>query len=272
MKSETKSCPISGDEMDFIFQKKVLGNYEVKYYKCLKCGLIQTEKAYWLDKAYENAITALDLGLASRNYFNRLRLEPLLWYLFDRKSKYVDIGGGYGLLTRLMRDIGFDFLSYDIYCENIFAKSYEPGAGQKFDALFAFEVFEHIEEPLIFLKENLENYGAKTMVFSTLTFKETIPAEDWWYYSFDIGQHVSLYQEQSIHEMANKVGLTYYPLSNDLHIITDRKINPLFLFLYRNKTLNKVLRLFTRFLRRKESLLNSDYENQKRILQQLQKP
>ena len=271
MKSETKRCPISGDEMDFIFQKKVLGRYDVKYYKCQKCGLIQTEKAYWLDKAYENAITALDLGLASRNYFNRLRLEPLLWYLFDRNSKYVDIGGGYGLLTRLMRDIGFDFLSYDIYCENIFAKSYEPNAGQKYDALFAFEVFEHIEEPFIFLKENLEKYGAKTIVFSTLTFKENIPAEDWWYYNFDIGQHVSLYQEQSIREMANKVGLTYYPLSDELHIITDRKINPIFLMLYRNKTLNKVLRLFTRFFRRKESLLNSDYENQKRILQQLQK-
>src|SRR5436190_23438415 len=101
-----KLCSISGDQMDLIFTKKILGKYDVEYFKCPKCGFIQTQKPFWLPEAYSSAITALDLGLASRNFDNRSRLEPLLWQLFDKKAKYVDIGGGYGLLTRLMRDIG----------------------------------------------------------------------------------------------------------------------------------------------------------------------
>jgi len=257
--------------MELIFQKKILGKYDVEYFRCPKCGLIQTQEPFWFAEAYSNAITALDLGLASRNYYNRSRLEPLLWHLFDNKAKYVDIGGGYGLLTRLMRDIGFDFYSYDLYCENIFAKQYEPASGKKADALFAFEVFEHIEDPLTFLKESLEKYNSSTIIFSTLTFKEDIPPDDWWYYSFDTGQHISLYKKESISKMAGLINKNYYSLSDELHIITDKKINPLFLAIYRNGVMRKILQLFVRFLRRKETLLQSDHDNQKSILQQLQK-
>jgi hypothetical protein len=39
-----------------------------------------------------------------------------------KNGTFVDIGGGYGLLTRLMRDRGFDFYWKDPHCENIFAK------------------------------------------------------------------------------------------------------------------------------------------------------
>ena len=266
----TKLCSISGDQMDLIFTKTVLGKYDVEYFKCPKCGFIQTQKPFWLPEAYSSAITALDLGLASRNFDNRSRLEPLLWQLFDKKAKYVDIGGGYGLLTRLMRDIGFDFYSYDIYCENIFAKPYEPIPGIKTDALFAFEVFEHIEDPLTFLKESLNNYNSTTIIFSTLTFKEDVPPADWWYYSFDTGQHISLYKKESIRKMADLINKNYYNLSDDLHIITDKKINPFFLAIYRIKLLRKFLQLFIRFLRRRESLLTTDHKQQTLILQDLQ--
>ena len=43
---------------------------------------------------------------------------------FKNDKKWIDIGGGYGVLTRLMCDIGIDFYWDDPYKENLFAKSF----------------------------------------------------------------------------------------------------------------------------------------------------
>ena len=37
---------------DFVFSNKVLGKYDVAYYKCSNCESLQTETPYWLDEAY----------------------------------------------------------------------------------------------------------------------------------------------------------------------------------------------------------------------------
>jgi hypothetical protein len=69
----------------------------------------------------------------------------------------------------------------------LFAKSFEPDAGFKAEAIFAFEVLEHIEAPMQFLSEMFEAYGCRTIMFSTLVFTQKVPPSDWWYYSFEGG-------------------------------------------------------------------------------------
>lgn len=55
-----QSCKICGNKTSYIFQAKVLGKYDVKYFHCSTCGYIQTEEPYWLDEAYSESISALD--------------------------------------------------------------------------------------------------------------------------------------------------------------------------------------------------------------------
>ena len=50
-------------------------------------------------------VTDVDTGFVSRNVNNQRRLEPILYRFFESDAKFLDIGGGYGLLTRLMLDV-----------------------------------------------------------------------------------------------------------------------------------------------------------------------
>jgi len=49
----------------------------------------------------------------SRNISSSKITAVILFFLFKKFGKFLDFGGGYGIFTRLMRDIGFDFYWYD---------------------------------------------------------------------------------------------------------------------------------------------------------------
>ncbi|MDJ0715934.1 MAG: class I SAM-dependent methyltransferase [Prochloraceae cyanobacterium] len=207
------------------FRAKILNEYEITYLFCQSCGFLQTEEPYWLDKAYSSAIADSDTGLASRNIHISKQLASLLYFLFDKDGKYLDIAGGYGLLTRLMRDIGFDFYWSDLYCENIFARGFElTSASQSFSAITAFEALEHIYDPLSFIKKSLKQAKTSTIVFSTQLFNGSPPKPGWWYYTPETGQHISFFQRSTLDFLANQLSLNIYSYSN-LHILTDKKIN-----------------------------------------------
>ncbi len=73
--------------------------------------------------------------------------------------------GGYGLLARLMRDLGFDCHGTDKYCDSLFAREVDPGPDFKADALFAMEVLEHIEDPLGFVGRTSRDTDARLSCF-----------------------------------------------------------------------------------------------------------
>lgn len=226
----SEPCRVCGRAADRVHQLTVLGRLPVGYYFCPHCGFMQTERPYWLEEAYSSAIAASDTGLVMRNVALAARLAAVLHSTFGREATFVDAGGGYGMLTRLMRDLGFDYYWDDPYCTNLFASGHEAGDRARFDAVTAFEVMEHVSDPLQFVRDTLARFGARTFVFSTQLFEGAPPAPGAWpYYSPETGQHVAFYQRRTLDHLAAALGMRAHS-AGFFHVITDRDNLPAWKF------------------------------------------
>lgn len=212
------------------FVGKLLGKYQVLFSQCPECYFLQSENPYWLDEAYADAIAVADTGLVMRNISIAAKLSVLLYIGFDRRASYVDVAGGYGMLTRLMRDYGFDFFWDDKFCENVLARGFEAGKSiQPFATCTAFEVVEHVHDPLLFIRQQLEKYNCRTFIFTTELYRgNQPPAKDWWYYTFNTGQHISFFNVTTLKKLAKCLGLNLYSF-HGIHILTERKLRATFL-------------------------------------------
>jgi len=218
-------CKICAAQTPKVFSARVMNKYDVEYFRCNNCEYLFTENPYWLDEAYERASNISDTGIISRNQHFTILLSPVIYFLFNKEKKYMDYAGGYGLFTRMMRDIGFDFYWHDPYCENLFTTGFEINIKKEsnFELITAFEVFEHLIDPVDELKKMLQLNN--TIVFSTEILPKSVPKPDeWWYYAFEHGQHISFYSLQTLKFLAEKFGLNLYT-SADLFIMTKRNLN-----------------------------------------------
>ena len=248
------SCNICNSEVNQIFEAKILNKYDIKYFKCCKCGFIQTEKPYWLNESYSSAIATTDIGLVSRNISFQEITSFIIKSFFDRKAKFLDYAGGYGLFVRLMRDKGFEFYRQDIYCDNLFSQYFDVtdlSKNMKFELLTAFEVFEHLENPLEQIEQMFQY--SDTILFSTeLQPQKTFnSADDWWYFTTETGQHISLYTLQSLEILGSSLNCKLYSNNRNLHILTKRELDSNPFVEYRNlnkkilpvRVLNKMARI-----------------------------
>jgi len=255
-------CKICNNDANILFKAKILNKYDVDYFKCGQCSFIQTEKPYWLEESYSNAITQLDIGLANRNYDLSKKTSLIINTFFNKKANFIDFAGGYGLLVRLMRDNGFNFFRQDKYCDNLFAQHFDitDASIQKFELATAFEVFEHLVNPMQEIDEILSY--ADSILFSTvLQPSDNINPSNWWYISPEIGQHIALYHYDSLKTIAQLKGLNLYSDGKYLHLLTKKKINStLFKFLCHNKIANFLLFLFGK---KNNSLVQQDYQHLK---------
>lgn len=218
-------CPVCRSETRIVFTQVVLRKYECQYFFCDGCGFLQTEEPYWLGEAYTSAIADADTGLVQRNLILSRKLSVLLAVFFDRNGRYLDIAGGYGMLTRLMRDKGFDFYWSDKYCKNLLAPGFEADlTSGPYTALTAFEVFEHVHDPVEFVDSLLVASKSRSIFFSTQLFDGEPPLPGtWWYYVPETGQHISFYQRRTLDAIAARLGLHCYS-KGDFHLLTRQSI------------------------------------------------
>ncbi|MDO9231859.1 MAG: class I SAM-dependent methyltransferase [bacterium] len=230
------NCKICNSKIKEIFKGRILNKYDAAYFHCENCGFLCTEEPYWLKEAYEDSMNLSDTGILLRNIALSKYASVIIYFLFDKKAKFLDYAGGYGIFTRLMRDIGFDFFWHDPYTKNILAQGFEGTDQEKYELVTSFESFEHFSNPLAELEKLLKT--SKSIFFSTGLLINPVPSPDkWWYYGLEHGQHVSFYSLKTLQYIANKYHLNLYSRGN-LHLFTAKKINK---FLY------KFLTMFSNF-------------------------
>jgi len=251
------NCKICDSLSLSLFDKAiVLGKYEVSYFECKRCGFVQTEEPYWLEEAYSKVIGSSDIGLVSRNLVNLELTRTVIALFFSRQEKFVDYGGGYGLFVRMMRDKGFDFYLYEPNCENLFAKTFDIKlpTDTEFQMLTAFEVFEHFNNPLAEVEQML-NLSSNIFFSTSLLPKPTPKTSQWWYYSLEGGQHISLYTTPCLKYLAERLGVRIYSNGNNYHLLTKKNISP---HIYALAMRFRISRVVNQFIRQ-PSLLSQDY-------------
>lgn len=214
--------------MKFSFAAKVLHKHLAQYEVCYGCGFLRAHEPYWLDEAYSSAIAAADTGLVARNVSLAEKLAgALYWAMGERgECQYLDVAGGYGMLTRMMRDMGFNFFWSDKYCENLLARrfEYQPGLGACC-AVTAIEVLEHLVDPAAFIKDALTFAGADALLFTTELYEGSPPDPGaWWYYTFATGQHIGFFQRRTLQVLGARLGMQLAS-ANGLHVLSKSPVN-----------------------------------------------
>lgn len=187
-------CKICNSLSNFYFKKNILLKYDVSFFRCLNCGFLQTETPYWIDEAYESAMTTIDTGVMSRPLEMSRITERIILNYFNYESQFLDYGGGHGIFVRIMRDKGLNFYRKDKYAENIFARYFDfydlPENDRKFELITCFEVLEHLEQPMDELSQ-IFNLGKALLCSTELQPFSSIKELSSWEYIGDLQQRLN---------------------------------------------------------------------------------
>lgn len=204
--------------------------YQAEYYLCDFCGFMFVGNPSWIIEAYHEPINITDTGHVLRNVYLSRKALILFYFIFGKKYMYLDFAGGYGILARLMRDYGLNFLNYDLHTPNLFMKGFKY-KNQSIYAMTCFECFEHFSEPRQEINEMFKI--SSNIFFSTVLFDGlTPPKDEWEYYGLDHGQHISFFSLKTLDYIASKYKVRMYSNGENLHLFTKKKLpNWIFKFL-----------------------------------------
>ena len=217
-------CKLCESATEHFGELKILGSFDARYRRCTACGFVCVEEAAWLEQAYSSAIAAADTGIVARNLKLADMTSLLIGLAFPGAQRFLDFGGGAGLLVRMMRDRGFDFRLQDKYCANIFAGGFEAEPGERFDMVTCMEVAEHMMDPLPAFRElraRVEGADTQAIVVSTeLLPKAANRPGEWWYYAPETGQHISFYTEGALHAIAEQLQMRVASNGCNFHVFS----------------------------------------------------
>jgi hypothetical protein len=198
-----QNCRLCAGPCADTFGLTILRKHSVRYYRCESCGCLQTEDPTWLDEAYESSLSRLDTGAAQRNLRN-LATCYFLARLFGF-ANVVDIGGGDGLLCRLLRDYGLNCFVQDKYAAPSYAQGFTEPDFASPDMALAFEVLEHLVNPVQAL-EDVFSQAPRLILATTDLYRNQ--GDDWDYLAPETGQHIFFFTQTALKQVAAKYGYT----------------------------------------------------------------
>jgi len=223
MTEDVAGCPLCGGSATRFADGAVLQRHAVEYLRCCACGTVFLPNPGWLEEAYGEAISALDVGLLERC----LQLANVTGAVIAAERRaggvFLDFAGGFGTLTRLMRDRGHDFRHHDPLCKNVFAGPFEGDVSGRYDLVTAFEVLEHLSDPVAALGP----VAATTdlLLITTQVLPEPAPLPGSWdYYAPETGQHITFATVAGLRALATSFGMSLTTSGRLVHALHRRPL------------------------------------------------
>ena len=259
-----RKCPICHSQVRDFSQLLIRGKFEGRYLKCTSCNFIHAENPSWLEGSFTDALNSLDIGSVDRCNIVADFVEVLANSLKVDNPKVLDWGGGYGLLTRILRDRGVRCSHYDPYTESLFAENIDLQSGSKFDLIVLSEVMLHITDPVSTLTELLKL--SDNIMFTAVIAPPDVTPE-WWYFMPDTGQHVAIFSQQTIPELGSALKVNTLSDKQFFHLVAKDQPGVLTRLLFTKRVipfgvaaLLYLKRQVMRALGKSNSLLENDQE------------
>ena len=186
---------------------------DIEYCRCLSCGLIfAPEMCAWMPdkfkrRIYNDAYPEVDPECTG------MRAERNAAWMHDlfgaQRLSHLDFGGGDGHLSACLRKLGWDSTSYDPFHEQVFPQ-------RRFDLVTAFEVFEHVPDPIT-LWQQLRVLTKDIVLFSTVLSDAVPDPMQWWYLAPRNG-HVVLYTKRAAEQLLARGGFKLISIDDFVHI------------------------------------------------------
>ena len=273
------SCIVCGHHhLDLVDTTVILGRYSAELFSCQRCGHEWFKSPeQWLDDAYASPIAETDTGIVARSLQVQRIISSFL-HFSNCTGKLLDWGSGSGLLTRLLRDDGYDCFGLEPYTDPVLASKFTLCSQEKaiqggpYQAVIAIEVFEHLAKPRDFLENVLSI--TDTLIFTTEIVDREKFGNDWWYYSKETGQHISFFTNSSLAYLAESYGCHHASSrSKSFHIITKNLSNLRVFRLLAGARRSFVFHPLSQLLRKvtnRPSLIMKDHYAAKQVLLSIQ--
>jgi hypothetical protein len=266
-------CPICNSSTNSLFNVLIQGERSVELNTCPNCEFAFYPDQNWISDSFSDELNSLDVGSTDRTIIAADYLSVVLKSLKLPNGRFLDYGGGYGLLSRIMRDRGFNFENYDPYTKQIFPTSGRALGNpieQKYDAITLIEVALHFEDPVQEFKKLLEQ--SDIVLFTAVLTDEKLDP-DWWYLSLETGQHIALFSSKTLEEIANNLGVKVTSDGKFFHVFHRKELTKMTRILAKRQYFVFALaslKAATAYLRRSlsatGSLLEADERNAKENL------
>jgi len=234
--------------------------HEATYTRCQTCGSVQIDHPSWLDQAYSSAIAIQDVGLVTRCLSASELIATILTLEGQVGATGLDWAGGTGLLTRLMRDLGFPTVHYDPMAQNVHALAFEVSEPQPVTFVTAVECIEHLLHP----RQDLAPFvaAADYVFISTELVPEPAPLpDDWWYYSPESGQHITFASMRGLVAVATSWGYPYVTSLHNMHVLSRNPLRARTMLTVRSRVVRTLAREYSlKLVLRGRSLLLSDFD------------
>jgi hypothetical protein len=194
----------------------IQGTFVAEYFQCSSCQFVYANNPEWIQGSFTKQLNQLDLGSVDRSLILADFMEVFCRSNNLRGAKSLDWGGGYGLLTRIMRDRGFNFFNYDPFVEDLFSGPSVGSPDEKYDCICISEVLLHLPDPRSTLKQLM---GQCDYLLVTAVVPPSDISSSWWYLMPDTGQHISLFPVKTLKSIADQIGV---------HLTTDGRFFHLF--------------------------------------------